>query len=1269
MRAGQRVGERFEVLERVGAGGMGAVYRARDLKTGEPAAVKVVTEQGVGTVERFLREARMLAELSHPCIVRHLAHGTTEDGQPYLAMEWLEGLDLAQRLEREALTVGEALGVVRRAAQALAAAHRAGVIHRDIKPSNLFLVGGDPERVKVLDFGVARPMGGSRAMTRTGAIVGTVGYMSPEQAQNAKDVDGRADIFALGCVLYECVTGQVAYEGNHPVAILAKLLVEEPPRVREVREDAPEAVDGLVARMMAKDRAERPASFEVLLEELEALGAVRGGVPRAPRRGGVVTGTGQRVVSVLLVEPEGPSGDATLTPEHVEGTRASVQAVAGRFGGEATALGSGAVVVILRGTGAATDQASRAAACALAMAKALPEARVALATGRAETAGGTPLGPALEGAAALLSSAEGGEVRIDTVTAALLDPRFEVQEGRLVGERADEGRVRKLLGKPTPCVGRRKELTLLTDTLDECIEEECAQVVVVTAPAGAGKSRLRHELTERLRDRGDGLTVLMARAHPVGAGSALMLVRQLVRAAARLEAEGDPETQYAKVCAYVEGLGVEHPDRTAEFLGEVAGYPKPGEGTPQLLGARNDPRLMAEWMERTVSEWVGAEARRRPLLLALEDLHWGDLATVNYLARALREHPELPWMVLALARPEVDEGFPKLWSDAAPRRMELPALGRRASEQLVRAVLGDDVSAETLGRIVERAGGNAFYLEEFIRHAAEGGADLPDTVLAMVQSRLEGLEPEARRVLQVASVFGETFREAGVEALLGGESAPMDVGGWLEHLVDVEMLEHGHGAGAAAGELAFRHALVRDAAYALIADADKRAAHLAAAEWLEGQPGIDPLVLIEHFEKAGAPERAIDHYLRAAERAYGAGDARAVRDLAVRGREAGAEGDVKGELALVEGLACTALEDWRAALPRLVEGMSTLPHGSAEWLASAGGVVMCGLVLDAPEQAIHAIVGMLAVKDLPNALGLAGQGMATAAGALLSGGQLDMAIELIHRMERATAAPVLDPSFLGWIAWASAHVDLLARDEPAAGLAHFQEAHEHFQDAAFDLGIQGARAGLVWAFVNAGAPRRALSVFDAEEGRDQLVLTRNVMMSYMIEAMLELGERDGVEAMILSLSAGGAQVFAGGWQCYSADARLRAGQFEEAIGLARDGMGVARIDPFRVHAAHVLARSHLALSDPLQALHYAEEFDPTKLAAAPTVRAGLLLTRAEALMALGREDEAREAIRVARDRLLRIHATVPDDLKGGYLTGLRAHRRTMELAHEWLGEA
>ncbi len=269
--AGMVFDERFEIEEFLRAGGMGEVYRAKDRRTARQVAVKVVQNVSAADLGRFTRESQLLARLSHPAIVTYVAHGEAPDGSPYLAMEWLEGEDLAERLRRGPVTVDETRRLGARVASALAAAHALGIVHRDIKPSNIFLPARDVLRATVLDFGVAfsAPSAGLQAtLTRSGTLLGTLAYMAPEQARGAKTADLRADIFSLGCVLYECLTGVRAFGGAHAVEVLAKILADPPPRPKDLSGDVPEDLDRLVVRMMSKDPAERPLDCLQIAGEL-----------------------------------------------------------------------------------------------------------------------------------------------------------------------------------------------------------------------------------------------------------------------------------------------------------------------------------------------------------------------------------------------------------------------------------------------------------------------------------------------------------------------------------------------------------------------------------------------------------------------------------------------------------------------------------------------------------------------------------------------------------------------------------------------------------------------------------------------------------------------------------------------------------------------------------------------------------------------------------------------------------------------------------------
>src|SRR5262245_53041073 len=213
---------------------MSAVFRAKDRLLGGTVAVKMLYGHDADEHrERLFREARVLEKLSHPGIVRYVAHGETEAEKPFLAMEWITGETLGKRLSRTGLTMGESVRLVTHVAETLAVAHAKGIIHRDIKPGNLILRDSDLEKPTLIDFGIARMGLDASSITNTGVMLGTLGYMAPEQARGTKQLDARADVFALGAVLFKCLTGLPAFAGEDEIAILAKVLFEAPPRVRD----------------------------------------------------------------------------------------------------------------------------------------------------------------------------------------------------------------------------------------------------------------------------------------------------------------------------------------------------------------------------------------------------------------------------------------------------------------------------------------------------------------------------------------------------------------------------------------------------------------------------------------------------------------------------------------------------------------------------------------------------------------------------------------------------------------------------------------------------------------------------------------------------------------------------------------------------------------------------------------------------------------------------------------------------------------------------
>ncbi len=259
---------RFQLARRVGRGGMGEVYRARDRHTDQVIALKIVTGQSDRLIERFAREAELLSRLRHPAIVAYLRDGLAAPRRPYLAMEWLEGEELATVLRRGRLAPADAFAVLCRVAEALAFVHARGVVHRDIKPSNLFVVHGQVESLKLIDLGIALE---GLADDESAAALGTPGYMAPEQVRCHAAIGPPADVFALGCVVYECLTGRRAFAGEHAAAVQARVLLDDLPPVGTLCPDVPPDLEALLARMMSKAPDARPADGAALLAELDAL--------------------------------------------------------------------------------------------------------------------------------------------------------------------------------------------------------------------------------------------------------------------------------------------------------------------------------------------------------------------------------------------------------------------------------------------------------------------------------------------------------------------------------------------------------------------------------------------------------------------------------------------------------------------------------------------------------------------------------------------------------------------------------------------------------------------------------------------------------------------------------------------------------------------------------------------------------------------------------------------------------------------------------------
>jgi len=1294
MRWGELVAGRFVVETLAGSGGMGQVYRARDRQTGELVALKVLLRDAGSHAARFVHEAQALAELSNPHIVRYVAHGIAEGGEPYLAMEWLEGEDLTARLAHGALSVEECLRLGARLSEALGAAHARGIVHRDLKPSNVFLPGCRLEDVKIIDFGIAR-LAHRTHLTRTGMLVGTPGYMAPEQAQDGGVVDPRADVFSLGCVLLECLTGTPAFTGEHMMAVLAKVLFAEPPRVCELRPEVPAALEQLLTRMLAKDPEVRPRDCVAVLEALTVMDTQsgRGG---ASRPVAALTRGERRTISVVLIEGQAEPADADETRDLVRATAvAGLRDGAQAFGGRLEPLHDGSLVVSIGGAGLATDRATQAARCALWLHRHVDGRALALATGYDEITGKRAAAEAIDRAAALLArsrraagtSREPAPVAIDETTAGLLDGRFDVRESTmgafLHGERELVQGARLLLNKPTTCVGRDHELAMLDELVAGCLDESEAQAVLVTGPAGIGKSRLLHELLIRVRQRREPPAVWMGRGDTLRAGAALGLLGQAIRGACGIRGDEPLVERRDKLSARVQQLfDASQARRIIELLGEIAGVGFPGHDSELLRAVRSNAQLMTDELRRAFIDFLRAACKEQPVVLVLENLHWGDLPTVRFIDAALRENAEAPWMVLALARPEVHELFPRLWAERRTQELVLRQLSKRASERLVRQVLGDELGSEHLARIVAHADGNAFYLEELVRAAAEQRADqLPETVVAMVQSRLEALPDEDRRALRAASVFGETFWPRGVAALLGCEDRPTLVEQRLLGLVEREVLVRSSESRFAGDmELVFRHVLLREGAYAMLTGEDEVLGHRLAGEWLERAGEQDPKLLAIHFDRGGEGARAARYYLRAAEHALEAGDHAVVIELSGRGSAVAREPEVLAGLHACEAEARLYRGELQRGLSAAAAALAVVRPGSrTEYRAPYSGVLLANYLRDF-EALERWTSGLVATDPQPEAIPPFAAAIFSVITSQLGRAKRDPAELHLRRLEEVTAAAMgSEPLTAAWVELARSMVSLHVERDFWGLLEHSRRAIAHYQRS----GVTGV---LPFVSYRISSSYAFLGLFhDAEQEFACAFATMppggtDAMNARIVQAQmwLEQGRLDEASALASSVSheAGlrGDGYLQWGGRMYMIEAGLRSGSVVLGEAEAAAIGEVAEAEPYLgMWYLAVLASVRLMQGRAAEAVALAERaFARTRACGMGHClrHANLLLVRAEAFHALGDDATARGALREAVEDLLRRAARIPSpDVRWSFLENILSHRRTLELARQWLGDA
>ncbi len=867
--------ERFSLEGQIASGGMGVVYAATDRATGARVAVKVL-HQGLVDDARFERESASLAALADDCIVRYVAHGRDADGRPFLAMEWLEGEDLASRLARGPLSGDETLVLAKRLARGLEVVHTAGLVHRDVKPENVFLVNGELSRAKLLDFGLARRPR-LDVVTALGRIVGTPAYMAPEQIRGQVP-DPRVDVFALGCVLYHALAGAPPFTGGNTLQLLTRILLEEPAPLEAV---APSGLAPLIGKMMAKERFARPPDGHAVLQALDAVQR------QEPRRSAPPEGPAPRgeTLCALLVT-------LWLAGEY-DSYAATVDAVARQAGASVAGHIGHGTVLTFEAKGSSEEQAILAVRTGIELVQ-LPGLRASLAMVHPRPRG---LSDAIERAVAAPGQWPRGAVLVDDVALGLLPSRFAqvaVPGGTAISAERDALDLpRSLLGRVTPFIGRDAERAALARATTASFDARDAAVIALTGDAGIGKSRVRQETLRSLAEVYPDLTVHACHGDPARRLVPLSLLGGLVRRLAGLHVDrGEPASErlLARVEAVVPGVAAQS---IARALGHVANVSFPSKDA-SFEAALGDPGMLRDRIQLALVTFFAAEALKGPLLLVLEDLQFADEASLARIASVLTALPGTPVVCWAISRDRtrLEPHFER----TIRQEIHLRPLDNRTTAALLQSVLAQEPEG-TLEEIARCVAGNPLVAEETARLFRDRGGGMTGlwTPVALYEARLSALPSELREVLLVGAVIGQRCYVDAIAEALQLERTIVD--GRADELVRCEWLvDQAVGRYPGVRELSFRAGPLRDAALAAMSPEATARTHEPVARWLEHVGEPDPLVVASHFDAAGLGAAAAPYFAEAARRALALCELATAVVLAERGLAGARERATRGLL-------------------------------------------------------------------------------------------------------------------------------------------------------------------------------------------------------------------------------------------------------------------------------------------------------------------------------------------------------------------------------------
>jgi len=883
----------FQIEGVLGRGGFGTVYAARRQTDGVKAAIKVARREQPSAGVKLSREADALRAVGPPCVPQVYANGEVE-GSAYAALEFVGAPTLAEMLSGPDVPMSppvfleNAEGIL----AAVEAVHAREMIHCDLKPENIFIE-ALPRRAVLVDFGLvhlASDRAGTSAGAPDGTIQGTAEYMSPEQCGTGSALDLRSDIYSLGIIFYEMLTGAVPFFGT-VADVQEAQRSKRPPRLSSTAQ-VPAALEEVVLRCLAKQPEQRFPSIAALRDALRAAAAAKSdAAPAKPAKAAAPSATAaareKRSVGMVFFSSS-------------EGT-ASVQTVLTSFGGQlAHAAGSSYVGVFGHETGDNPAKRALSAARAITGRQIAERALVDLApvTVQARPGGARRyLSPLFARTDRYPQGSDPAGVLLTDACAKLLNdvPTAPVsgREGivRALADDAPQELATIVAQQAPPLVGREETLNALIENARAASTAGSPTIATVIADAGHGKSHLCAALIDRLKTI-PGTQLLQFRARePVG-GDADQTLRELLSKLLRLPAGERPADGGHALLA--DRLGPELGKEVWAGVALALGWVTPD--APELRGLSAAPGVLRAAAARAVAAALRQWAQPKPLLFVLDDAQFADEATLDALELAALTEARAPLWICVLARPAFQSGRPN-WAERCAQRHDVrlgPLQGDGASE-LCRTLLrpAENVPAEAIEKLVARTQGVPLLLVELVRALKNEGLvrqnartgtwslateeldRLPDLPLVewLATRELESLPPDLAAHARLAAILGSEFTADDISGVLqeldrqgAAHSFPLDPAvGTRRLLAGGVLIPRRH------GQLSFRHALVRDAVYKSVPDTMRRPIHDAAVHFYSERcplPEAERLPrLAFHAARSGQRELALGAYATLAERA------------------------------------------------------------------------------------------------------------------------------------------------------------------------------------------------------------------------------------------------------------------------------------------------------------------------------------------------------------------------------------------------------------------